>query len=315
MSPRPLLSIVMPVHNGADWLATTFDSLLGEVSELVEIIVLDSSPDLKTATLVETYANRLPITFLRRPDLQAWTAKTNLGVEIAKADYACMLHQDDLWLSGRLAIVRNWISADPEAALHLGPTAIIDRDGTRLGSWRCPLPIGRRLSEREVLESLLVQNFISVPAPVFRRAAWQQCDGMDEALWYTADWDLWLKLSGAGPVRYHEQETTAFRVHGSSLTVTGCRDLDEFEAQMQVVFERHAPRIPQPRSNVESAARASIRVNVELAAASSGSPGALARACWQILSLGPSGARRYLKDSRLLDRVLPRVRARLAGVF
>ena len=315
MNSRPILSVVMPVHNGADWLATTFESLVGEVSDRVEIIVLDSTPNLSTAKVVDEYSARLPITFLRRPDVQAWTAKTNLGVALAKADHVCMLHQDDLWLSGRLAAVREWIATDPDAALHLGPTAIIDRHGTRLGTWRCPLPTGRRLGEVEVLQSLLVQNFVSVPAPVFRRDAWQSCGGMDEALWYTADWDLWLKLAGAGPVRYHETSTTAFRVHGSSLTVTGSRDLDEFEKQMRVVFERHASRIPQPRRAVENAARASIRVNVALAAASGGSGAALARACWQILSLGPSGACRYLKNSRLIDRVLPRVRARLAGAF
>ena len=315
MNSRPILSVVMPVHNGAEWLGTTFDSLTGEVSECVEIIVLDSSPDLATAKVVEEYSARLPITFLRRPDVQAWTAKTNVGVDLAKADHVCMLHQDDLWLSDRFAAVREWISADPDAALHLGPTDIIDRHGARLGAWRCPLPKERRLSELEVLSSLLVQNFVSVPAPVFRRDAWHACGGMDEALWYTADWDLWLKLSGAGPVRYHEKSTTAFRVHGNSLTVCGSRNLAEFEKQMRIVFERHASRIPQPRRAVENAARASIRVNVELAAASSGSVPALARACWQILSLGPSGSRRYLKDSRLLDRVLPRLRARLAGAF
>ena len=309
------VTVVMPVHNGAEWLATTFDSLLGEISKGVEIIVLDSSPDLETAKVVEKYATRLPITFLRRPDIQAWTAKTNLGVEFAKADHVCMLHQDDLWLSGRLAAVRKWISTDPEAALHLAPTAIIDRHGIRLGAWRCPLAAERRLSATEVLRSLLVQNFVSVPAPVFRRDAWRRCGGMDEALWYTADWDLWLKLSDAGPVRYHQDETTAFRVHGSSLTVTGSRDLKEFEKQMRVVFERHASRVPQPRTAVESAARASIRINVELAAASSGNVRALGRACWQILLLGPSGARRYLKDSRLLDRVVPRLRARVAGAL
>jgi hypothetical protein len=56
-------------------------------------------------------------------------------------------------------------------------------------------------------------------------------------------------------------------------------------------------------------------VNCELAEAAGGSAKALLRAIAAILFLGPLQAPRYLRDSRVLERVLPRVRARLAGSF
>jgi len=46
-----------------------------------------------------------------------------------------------------------------------------------------------------VLQRLIVQNFLAVPAPLFRRELALQAGGMDESLWYAADWDLWLNLS------------------------------------------------------------------------------------------------------------------------
>jgi hypothetical protein len=160
----------------------------------------------------------------------------------------------------------------------------------------------------------LVQNFISVPAPVFARTAWLKCGGMDDALWYTADWDIWAKLARVGPVVYHEQVTTAFRVHSSSLTVTGSRDRAGFAAQMNKVLERHLPALPEDRRcQVERTARASIEINVSLADASAGNVSSLSRAAWKLASLGPSGTRRYLRDSRLGERVLSRLRAGLAG--
>lgn len=316
MSDTPFLSVVMPVHDGAEWIEETLESVAAEPTDGVEIIVIDSSPDEATATIVERFAERLPLQLLRRPDVKPWQSKTNMGVELASADQACILHQDDLWLPGRVAAVRRWIERAPGAVLHLAPTAMIDRRGRKLGRWRCPLPAEEKLDRQFLLQRLLVQNFVAVPTAMFSRAAWLQCGGMDEQLWYTPDWDIWLKLASAGPVVYHDEMTTAFRLHGSSLTVTGSRDAGEFRAQMETVLERHLADVPaSSRKRIERLARASIDVNVSLAAASGGSARALASAAGNLLSLGPVGMGRYLRDSRLGERALSRVRARVTGAF
>lgn len=313
---KPFLSVVMPVHEGAEWIGATLESLAAEPTDRIEIIVLDSSPTSSTTEIVEQFIDRLPVRLLQRRDLVSWQTKTNFGAQLAEADHVCILHQDDLWLPGRVEAAARWLRSAPEAVLHLAPTVIVDRDGRRLGRWTCPLPTDEVLGTEFLLKRLLVQNFVSVPAPIFRRSNWLDCGGMDEKLWYTPDWDIWVKLAAAGPVVYHQDLTTAFRVHGNSLTMSGSRDAGEFRSQMQIVLERHLPRLPQSsRSQVERAARASIDVNVSLAAASGGSLKDLARAAGSVLSLGPVGIRRYLRDSRLRERAVSRLRAKLAGAF
>lgn len=313
---KPFLSVVMPVHDGADLIGATLASLAAASTDRVEIIVIDSSATDATSKIVEGFAARLPLRLLRRPDVKPWQLKTNLGVELAAADHVCILHQDDLWLPGRTEAARRWLAAAPDAPLHFAPTTVIDRNGRRMGRWTCPLPPEEALTSEFVLERLLVQNFAAVPAMIFRRDAWLACGGMDEKLWYTPDWDIWVKLAASGPTMYHNEETTAFRVHGNSQTVSGARDASEFRTQMQIVLDRHLRRLPaRVRRKVEPAARASIGINVSLAAASGGSIPAFLDAARRILSLGPDGMRRYLRDSRLGERVLPRVRAKLAGAF
>lgn len=310
----PFLTVVMPVHAGEEWIGATLESI--KPAEGLEIIVIDSSTASGTASIVERFADRLPLRLLRRPDLTPWQIKTNLGVELATAEHVCILHQDDLWLPGRLEAVRRWVGATPEAVLHLAPSTFVDRRGRTIGRWNCPLPADRKLDGAFILERLLVQNFVSVPAPAFRRSAWLASGGMDPQLWYTADWDIWAKLALSGPVIYHNEVTTGFRVHGGSLTVTGSRDAEAFRSQMKTVLDRHLPQLPPAVCRrVEPAARASISVNVSLAAASGGRLAALIDAVRKVASLGPRGARSYLRDSRLSERVLCRVRARLAGSF
>jgi glycosyltransferase involved in cell wall biosynthesis len=316
MSEKPFLSIVMPVHEGAEWIRATLESVAAEPLDGLEIIVIDSSPTDCTSAIVEAFESRLPLRLLRRKDLGPWQTKTNVGVDLSDADHACILHQDDLWLPGRVQAARRWLSSAPDAVLHLAPTVFVDRHGRGVGDWKCPLPAEKVLETEFLLERLLIQNFVTVSAPIFRRDAWLACGGMDETLWYTPDWDVWAKLSGVGPVIYHDEITTAFRVHGSSLTVTGSRDAREFRAQMQTVLDRYLEQIPaRSRRTIERVARTSINVNVSLAAASRGNIMALAGAAGDVLSLGPAGMSRYLRDSRLLERVASRLRARTPGAF
>lgn len=304
----------MPLHDGAAWIGATLDSVAREPVDALDIVAIDSSTDEATAAIVARHAERLPIRLVRRPDLPGWPAKTNLGVEMAQADHVCMLHQDDLWRPGRVAAVRQWLAAAPAADLHLAPSVFVDARGRRLGDWTCPLPAGRPLDRAELLDRLLVQNFVSVPAPVVRRQAWLDCGGMDPELWYTADWDLWLKLAAAGTSVYHEAATTAFRVHGASLTVAGSRDTAAFRGQMEKVLDRHLDgAAPATRRGAERLGRASIAVNVALAAAARGEARGLATAAGTLLALGPRGLTRYLRHSRLHQRVSARVRDRLGA--
>jgi hypothetical protein len=67
--------------------------------------------------------------------------------------------------------------------------------------------------------------------------------------------------------------------------------------------------------SVERAGLASIAVNTALAAASAGDLGGLLPALSKVLQLGPEGIRRYIRDSRIVDRVAPRLRAKLGGAF
>jgi hypothetical protein len=303
----PWLTVVMPIHNGEKWIEATLKSVLACDTDGIELLFIDSSDTPLSREIAERYRSQAAIRIIERPDLKGWTEKTNHGVAIARADHVVMLHQDDVWLPNRVTELKRWIATAPDAAVQFAPTAIIDDRGNRLGTWRCPLDDGP-VARPTLVDRLLVQCFVSVPAPMFRRDAFLAAGGMDCALWYTADWDLWLKLATAGNAFYRQEVTTGFRVHPQSLTMTGSRTRGDFERQLRTVFERHA-------SSGRASSRiceASIRINVALASAAAGSARALLEATTTLLSLGPVSLMRYLRYSRLLERALPRVRAGLA---
>jgi glycosyltransferase involved in cell wall biosynthesis len=315
---RPWLSVIIPSHCGEQWIDHSLRSITDEAAEGIEVLLIDSGETSAARDIAQNYSQTLRIRIFERRDLLSWNTKTNFGVEMAESDHISWLGVDDVWMPGRAAAARRWIKAAVEAPLHLAPAAVIDKYGRTLGVWRCPLPAERALQSSFLLERLCVQNFVAAPAPIFRKDAWLRCGGLDENLWYTADWDIWLKLAAHAPAYYHDEVTIGFRIHAGALTMTGSRDTVAFRLQMETVLDRHLPAIGPSVKGVERVARvarASITVNAALASASIGNFGGLFRAATQVALLGPSGLRTYLRDSRIIERVVPRVRARLNGSF
>jgi hypothetical protein len=199
--------------------------------------------------------------------------------------------------------------------MFLHPSWLIDSQGRRVGLWRCPLPGGDELEPAFVVERLLVQNFISMPAPLFSREVALKVGGLVEELWYTADWDFWLKLAGAGRTVYHPRALSAFRIHPLSQTAVRSDRNDDFRKQLEIVLERHLKNWESSRScgrGVRRVAHYSVEVNIALAALVHGQASSLPHLFAQSLGLGPSGWLRYLRDSRILERVLARQRIALA---
>jgi glycosyltransferase involved in cell wall biosynthesis len=312
---KPWLSVIVPSHNGERWLGAALHSLVDQREQGIEVIVIDTSNTDVSLRIAEGFSDELNIHTERRPDLLGWELKVNYGVSVARGDRISILHQDDLWLPGRCAELRKWLSCERDAVMHLHPSYIIDEAGRRLGVWRCPLSDGR--SPQDVLlERLLVQNFISIPAPIIGRDAYLSVGGLDEKLWYTQDWDLYLKLAAFGNVYYHSTPLTCFRIHKNSLTMSGSRDKSDFRRQHEIVVDRHIKKVAGSyQAEVARLAQTSIDVNTALAAAVGGEVNQVFVALTSVLRLGPRGMTRYFHHSRIVDRVLPRLRALVTRRF
>ena len=165
-----------------------------------------------------------------------------------------------------------------------------------------------------MVEKLLVQNFIAIPAPIFKRKVAIAVDGLNDELWYTADWDFWLKLAARGQTVYLPQPLAAFRVHGDSQTIRRSSSIDEFRQQMRLVVDRHLNHSGAKSkldSEVAKVAFFSTEVNTTLAAMVHGESPNLFKLLTNFLSLGLGGWRRYWYDSRIQERISARLKAKL----
>lgn len=305
----PFLSVIVPTYNGERFITAALDSVLRQETSGLEIIVIDDGSSDRTLEIVNDFSKLLPIRLMTPGRVGNWVAVSNIGLRAANGDWACFLHQDDFWLPGRLARLRQEMES-VNGALVIHDAVFVGPGGEELGPWTCPLPEGD-VPSVTFTERLLIQNFIAILSPVFRRKAVIDFGGLDEGLWYAADWDLWLRLGALGPVRFVNETLCAFRIHKQSQTMARKLLPNEWEDQLTTVYDRHLENGPFAEAfhaSVARVAKASIAVNAALAAVSRGEPAKASSALIELMALGPSGWHRYMRDSRIAQRVRSRLK-------
>ena len=306
----------MPIYNGEGYLATALDSIVAQSDNDIEIIAVDGDSTDNTLSILRSYRETLPIQIFQRERTSNWVMKTNQALSQARGEYVCFLHHDDCWLEGRLKVMKQLARQFPDVSILLHPSYYLDQNGNRLGLWKCPLPPSPHIIKPELMmERLLVQNFISIVAPIFKRETAIQAGGMNEGLWYTADWDFWLNLASRSVILYFPRPLSGFRIHPTSQTISQSSQEMDFRNQLDFVTDKYFGiwDAPSPlKKKVRKVTEFSNRVNTALAQTVHGRSNHLASLLKAFLVLGPSGWNRYLRDSRILERVSARVKVGLS---
>lgn len=306
----PSLSVIMPIFNGAETLERALASMVDQAGEVHEVIAVDQASHDGSREILERFADRLPIRIHDAPESRSWMTNVNIGLYAACGTLATMLHQDDIWYPGRAARLRALAREHPETALFVHTGALVDLEDRPRG--RMAPPFGsqtRSVSRDEALALLCVQNTIALPAAAFRTKDALRSGGLSEDLWYTADWDLWLRLASASGLVWTPETLAGFRIHGNSQTARRSADLEAFEAQMLRAVEPYLNTLaPESAPQIRRLSLASTSLNVLLA-------GVYHRqrvTPWRFLSafvgLGPVGWVRFFSRTQIVARLLPRLR-------
>lgn len=97
-----MISVVIPVYNGEKTVGRAVHSALAQDVEMEILVVDDCSAD-GTAKVLEPFADRQQIRYIRN-DKNLGVAETrNRGVSMARGEYVAFLDADDCWREGKLS--------------------------------------------------------------------------------------------------------------------------------------------------------------------------------------------------------------------
>lgn len=96
---NPLVSIVIPVYNGENYLKEAIDSALAQTYENIEIIVVNDGSVDNTESIAKSYGNK--IKYFKKKNGGTSTA-LNLGIKNMKGEYFSWLSHDDMYYPNKI---------------------------------------------------------------------------------------------------------------------------------------------------------------------------------------------------------------------
>ena len=161
------------------------------------------------------------------------SAAINEAIARGKAPYVCWLNSDDYFLPGGLKALLDILESHPEAPAAYGQALLVDRTGNAARHYQTEPFSFKRLAWR---------CFISQPATLIRRSAWEAVGGADTSLHLAMDYDLWWRLAKhGGPLLYVHQEIAATRLYAETKTMSQRK---QHWVQAMDVVRRHAGYVP-----------------------------------------------------------------------
>jgi glycosyltransferase involved in cell wall biosynthesis len=225
----PLVSIIVPCYNQAQYLDEALQSVLDQTYSNWEcIIVNDGSPD-NTAIIASVWTARDPRFKYICKENSGLSSARNAGIEVAKGEFILPLDADD-------RIGSNYLKLATQAFKHNADLRLVYCNAEKFDVvnefWH--------LKPFSLLE-LAIENMIFCSA-IFKKKDWQLFGGYDETLIYgLEDWEFWITLlKNGGEVEKLDKVCFYYRIKDNSMMLNLNSNKENNEKQLAYISIKHA---------------------------------------------------------------------------
>ena len=202
---QPLVSIIVPSFNQAQFLKQTLESILVQDYPNLEIWVVDGGSTDGSVEIIRSFADRLA-GWVSEPD-RGQADGINKGFRKARGEIVAWLNSDDLYQPGAISKAVTVLIQHPQVAMVFGDVISIDGNGKvinlmRYGDWG--------------LTDLMRFEIIGQPAVFMRRSALEQAGFLDLDYHYLLDHNLWLRVAQQGGMLHVPEFWASARFHADA---------------------------------------------------------------------------------------------------
>jgi len=205
---KPLVSIITPVLNGADYIEESLLSVLNQSYKNTEQIFIDGGSTDGTLEILKKYKKKYPkrIRFISEPDdlaEEAW----NKGWKMSRGDILGWLGADDIFVPDAIMTVVKFFNENKEAKFVFGDCLMIDKDGKVFAKYDT--------QDYDIKKLINGINFIPTTSTFYKREVVDKIGPLDSSM-HVGDLDYWIRVGKVYKVYRMEKILSKFRVHNRS---------------------------------------------------------------------------------------------------
>ena len=207
---KPIVSVILPVYNGGEYLNEAIDSILCQSYTDFELIIIEDASTDNSLEIINMVNDQRIILHNNKYNL-GQARSQNVGLKIASGAYVARLDQDDIMDPLRLEKQVNYLDNNVEISAVGSQIYCIDSKGENIQNWNWPVGL-----EKNVFNLLTGQNPVADPASMIRKDVILELGGFNADYVPSEDYDLWLRMLSQGyKCDNMDDYLTKYRVHSS----------------------------------------------------------------------------------------------------
>jgi glycosyltransferase involved in cell wall biosynthesis len=210
MTPLPLISIITPSYNQGHFLEETIRSVLDQDYPRIEYIIVDGASKDNSVELIQKYANRLAWWVSEKDKGHA--DALNKGFSHANGEIIAWLNSDDTYASARVVSeAMEFLRANPQVGMVYADANLTDNSSQVIGAFPA----------RQTSYAAMLRGSVHIPQATtfFRKSLFDQVGPLSLSLFFSFDYDLWVKLAKVSEIVYLPRLWANFRLHDSGKSV------------------------------------------------------------------------------------------------
>lgn len=229
-----MIEVVVPARNAGHFLRETLASVAAQTYPPALVTVVDDRSEDGTSAVAQAaaaeFGQRLAIRVIRNAGRPGPAAARNTAILASNQPFIALLDADDLLLPGHHAALAGLLRVTPDAALAFGDCSVFDHASAavrvpshhaRCGITAGPttlLSVGGLSMGDAMFAHLLRTGMFGTSACMVRREALLAAGLFDEAMMYSEDTDLFLRLALEAPFVFTLDHVARKREHGANLS-------------------------------------------------------------------------------------------------
>jgi len=191
-NPVTLISVVLPVFNGEEFLHQAAHSILGQSHQDIELVIVDDASTDESSSIIDSLGD-VRIRKLRNSTNLGLSATLRIGVEAASGQIIARQDQDDYSDKSRLEKQLRFLNQHPTIGVVGTWAAILAQDPRR--GWFVRGHHRHPTDEGILRWRLLWNNPFVHSSMMFRRSIYDLVGGYTVDRYLPEDYDLWSRMS------------------------------------------------------------------------------------------------------------------------
>ncbi|MCA9994139.1 MAG: glycosyltransferase family 2 protein [Anaerolineales bacterium] len=210
----PLITVIIPTYNRANYLKQAIDSLLIQQGQKLQIIVVDDGSTDHTSEIVKNFD--VPNVLYKYQHNQGGGAARNNGLKYAAGKYIVFLDSDDYFLPDRFIKQRTLLDNNPHIDV-VGSGHLFVNQHNKILNKIHPWESFPQLN----LETILQSCPFTLPSAMIRKEVLEAVGGFDESLKIHQDTELWTRIALEGyKFAWTKEIKFAYRQHDANKGLT-----------------------------------------------------------------------------------------------